>query len=184
MKVSNIWKHFLTISKHRWLVMQGCFRMGLYWQGLTHDLSKFSPAEFIAGCKYFQGDRSPNDEQRRVEGYSAAWLHHKGRNKHHLEYWIDYAIDKESSSGFALTGMRMPEKYVAEMFADRIAASKVYHKDKYTDKTALEYYERGRSHTLLHKDSEALLHEMLLTLAEKGEDEAFRYVKTEVLHKG
>ncbi|MCR5784643.1 MAG: DUF5662 family protein [Eubacterium sp.] len=185
MKISNIWKHFCTVSKHRYLVMQGCFKMGLYYQGLTHDLSKFSPVEFLAGCKYYQGNRSPNDAQRRAVGYSASWLHHKGRNKHHLEYWIDYAIDNEQGgSGFVLAGMKMPEKYVAEMFADRIAASKVYHKESYTDATALEYYEKGKAHTLMHKETEALLHKMLTVLAEKGEDEAFRFVKYEVLKKG
>ena len=82
-------KHFKTITKHRFLVMKYCFKAGLYWQGLTHDLSKYSPAEFRVGARYFQGDRSPNDIERREKGYSAAWLHHKGRNKHHLEYWID-----------------------------------------------------------------------------------------------
>ncbi len=179
----NIWKHFCTVMKHKILVAGGCFKMGLYWQGITHDLSKFSPVEFWAGCKYYQGDRSPNDAQRKAEGYSASWLHHKGRNKHHLEYWIDYSIDTEKKSGFVLAGMKMPEKYVAEMFADRIAASKIYHKDSYTDATALEYYEKGRAHTLMHEETEALLHKMLTVLAEQGEDVAFKYVKNEILHK-
>ena len=67
------------------LVMKNCFRCGLYWQGLTHDLSKLAPVEFWAGAKYWQGTCSPNNAQRQAEGYSAAWLHHKGRNKHHLE---------------------------------------------------------------------------------------------------
>ena len=81
-------KHYKTIHHHKMLVMQGCFRCGLYWQGLTHDLSKLSPVEFWAGAKYWQGTCSPNNAQRKAEGYSAAWLHHKGRNKHHLEYWM------------------------------------------------------------------------------------------------
>ena len=103
-------KHYKTIHHHKMLVMQNCFRCGLYWQGLTHDLSKLSPVEFWAGAKYWQGICSPNNAQRQKEGYSAAWLHHKGRNKHHLEYWIDYAPDGDH----AMAGMRMPEKYVAE----------------------------------------------------------------------
>ena len=93
MKVSKIIKNFFghlsTINEHRFLVMKHCFRVGLYKQGLTHDLSKYSPTEFIPGVKYFQGDRSPNNAQREHEGYSSAWLHHKGRNKHHFEYWTD-----------------------------------------------------------------------------------------------
>ena len=128
------WKHFCTITHHKWLVMKGCFKVGLYRQGLFHDMSKYSPAEFLVGCKYFQGNKSPNNAEREAKGYSSAWLHHKGRNKHHLEYWIDYAMPPEKG----MTGMRMPDKYVVEMFMDRIAASKVYQKEKYTDRSPLE----------------------------------------------
>ena len=117
----DFWRHLKTVQRHRRLVRQHCFRLGLYWQGLTHDLSKFSPVEFWAGVKYFQGDRSPNDAQRRDKGYSASWMHHKGRNRHHFEYWTDYGV-----SGEGIIGVEMPKKYVAEMFCDRLAASKVY----------------------------------------------------------
>ena len=81
------WKHFKTITKHKLLVMEGCFKVGLYWQGITHDLSKYSPTEFLVGARYFQGTRSPNAAEREAKGYSEAWMHHKGRNRHHYEYW-------------------------------------------------------------------------------------------------
>lgn len=87
-------KHFKTITHHKILVAKGCFRVGLYRQGLLHDMSKYSPSEFLVGCKYYQGFRSPNDAERRAKGYSSSWLHHKGRNKHHFDYWLDYSIDK------------------------------------------------------------------------------------------
>ena len=136
MKVSKIIKNFFghlsTINEHRFLVMKHCFRVGLYKQGLTHDLSKYSPTEFIPGVKYFQGDRSPNNAQREHEGYSSAWLHHKGRNRHHYEYWIDYSSKKDTPE---LVGMKMPLKYVIEMFCDRVAASKTYNKDAYFEFT-------------------------------------------------
>ena len=51
-KLLVAWHHFKTITTHRILVMQGCFRMGLYWQGLTHDLSKYSLTEFKTGVEY------------------------------------------------------------------------------------------------------------------------------------
>ena len=105
----DFWRHLKTVQRHRHLVRQYCFRLGLYWQGLTHDLSKFSPVEFWAGVKYFQGDRSPNDAQRRDKGYSASWMHHKGRNRHHFEYWTDYGV-----SGEGIIGVEMPKKYVAD----------------------------------------------------------------------
>ncbi|MFR7893264.1 MAG: DUF5662 family protein [Dysosmobacter sp.] len=100
----DFWRHLKTVQCHRRLVRQHCFRLGLYWQGLTHDLSKFSPVEFWAGVKYFQGDCSPNDAQRRDKGYSASWMHHKGRNRHHFEYWTDYSMD-----GSGISGVEMPK---------------------------------------------------------------------------
>ena len=126
-------KHFGTITKHKILVMKECFRVGLYRQGLLHDLSKYSWTEFRVGCKYYQGNRSPNNAEREDKGFSSAWLHHKGRNRHHYEYWIDYGLDGSPE----LTGMKMPVRYVVEMFLDRIAASKVYKGDLYKDSNPL-----------------------------------------------
>lgn len=176
----HFWEHLKTVNRHRALVRKHCFRLGLYWQGLTHDLSKYSPTEFWPGVKYFQGDHSPNDQQRREEGYSAAWLHHKGRNKHHLEYWIDYS----PAGDHALTGCRMPEKYVVEMFCDRIAASKTYRGERYTQSDPWDYYARSRDHYLLHPDSRALLERLLLLLRDQGEQAAYQYIRREVLHNG
>ena len=84
-------QHFKTITYHKYLVMKGCFAVGLYRQGICHDLSKYSWTEFRVGAKYYQGNRSPNNAEREDIGYSSAWLHHKGRNRHHYEYWVDYS---------------------------------------------------------------------------------------------
>lgn len=161
----NWYKHLKTINHHKWLVMKNCFRVGLYKQGLLHDLSKYSWTEFSVGVKYYQGDRSPNDAEREDKGYTSAWLHHKGRNKHHLEYWVDYSMDRSG----ALAGCKMPEKYVVEMFCDRIAASKNYNKEKYNDSYPLEYFRKGkaRRNHLLHPETDALLESLLVMLAEK-----------------
>ena len=105
------WLHFNTITRHKLLVMKYCFRIGLYKQGLLHDLSKYSPTEFLVGCRYYQGTRSPNNAEREDIGVSTSWLHHKGRNKHHFEHWVDYSIDGEH----VIMGAQMPRKYLAEM---------------------------------------------------------------------
>ena len=173
------WKHFRTITYHKYLVMKGCFAVGLYKQGLLHDMSKYSPVEFLVGAKYYQGTQSPNNAERKAKGYSSAWLHHKGRNKHHLEYWIDYSTGEESN----MVGMKMPVNYVMEMVMDRIAASKVYMGEKYTDQAPLAYYERSKDHYIMHEETRALLVQMLTMLAEKGEAETFQYIKKNVLHK-
>ena len=175
----HIWEHLRTVNRHRALVRKHCFRLGLYWQGLTHDLSKYSPVEFWAGVKYFQGDHSPNDQQRREEGCSAAWLHHKGRNRHHFEYWTDYQQD-----GSGIGGVEMPPKYVAEMFCDRLAASKVYQGEKFDPSHPYKFFERGKGRRLLlHPSTAALLEKILVILRDQGDDAAFDYVRREVLGK-
>lgn len=173
-------QHLKTINHHKSLVMKYCFKAGLYKQGLLHDMSKYSPVEFFVGAKYFQGNRSPNNAEREDKGYSLAWLHHKGRNKHHLEYWIDYSVNE----GASMTGMRMPVRYVVEMFCDRLAACRTYHKNAYKDKDALEYFNASREHYLIHPDTEKLLEKLLVMLKEKGEEETFSYIKTKVLAQG
>ena len=171
----NIKGHFETITRHKLLVMKYCFACGLYEQGLAHDLSKYSPTEFIPGCIYYQGDHSPNEAERAAKGYTSAWLHHKGRNRHHFEYWIDYCIGEDGK--VYMGGCKMPLKYVAEMFCDRIAACKIYQGEQYTDASAYDYYERSRGHILIHPETGELIGEMLRVLKEEGEDAAFSYVR-------
>jgi len=177
----KVWQHFRTITAHKILVMKGCFQIGLYKQGLLHDLSKYGPTEFLVGCKYYKGYMSPNNAERYEKGYSSAWLHHKGRNKHHLEYWIDYGAGEAGGEGVAMCGMKMPLKYVAEMFIDRVSASKNYQKEKYTDRGALDYYNNSKDHYMLHPDTRAMLEYLLEMLYKKGEKETFTYVKEQVL---
>ena len=174
-----IWKHFKTITQHKWLVLKGCFQVGLYWQGLLHDLSKYMPSEFLVGAKYYQGTQSPNNAERKAIGYSSAWLHHKGRNKHHYEYWMDYS----SHDGKGIIPVRMPDKYVVEMFIDRVAASKNYNKENYKDDMPLKYYDQGMASEFLHEDTRMKLEFLLRMLAEEGEEKTFCYVRDEMVRK-
>ena len=169
----HIWGHFKTITSHKLLVMRYCFACGLYRQGLLHDLSKYSPTEFWPGCRYFQGNRSPNEIERMDKGYSSAWLHHKGRNKHHLEYWIDYTAEGDHAMG----GMKMPLNYVCEMLCDRVAASRIYLKDAYTDAAPWEYYDHSRGHYILHLDTRALLERLLCMVRDEGQEKTFAYIR-------
>ena len=144
-------------------------------QGLTHDLSKYSLTEFLPGVRYFQGTRSPNEKERETVGYSAAWMHHKGRNRHHFEYWID--VDPKTK----LYGpVEMPVKYVAEMFCDRVAASKIYKGKDYHQGYPLEYLQRGHALSYMHEKTGALLLNWLTVLAQQGEDAAFETVRRAV----
>ena len=165
-------KHFKTITKHRHVVIKHCFKAGILWQGLRHDLSKYSPTEFMPGTKYYVGFRSPNEGERERNGHSLAWIHHKGRNKHHFEYWTDY-----NTKSKVVEPLKMPMKYVAEMFCDRVAAGKIYNGDKYTDQSPLEYFLRAKGRRVIHPETSDLLESLLTELAEKGEDYAFKHIR-------
>lgn len=176
----KLWQHFKTITYHKWLVCKGCFSVGLYWRGLCHDLSKYSPTEFFVGVRYFQGNRSPNNAEREEKGYSAAWLHHKGRNRHHYEYWVDYSTENIKGG---MAPAPMPVVFIAEMLMDRIAASKVYAKENYTIHNPLAYYERGKEDAPLHEKTRAILELFLELLDTYGEKETFAFIRNEVLPK-
>ena len=170
------WKHFQTITKHKWLVLCGCFRVGLYWQGITHDLSKYHPVEFWNGARYYQGIRSPNAAERAEKGYSEAWMHHKGRNRHHYEYWTDMNPQTREYGPIP-----MPRKYLVEMVMDRRAACMTYQREKYRDSSSLEYLEQSMERDLMHPQTLRELRYILTMLAQQGEKETFRYLKEEVL---
>lgn len=175
----HVREHLRTVGRHRRLVRHYCLRLGLVWQGLTHDLSKYSPTEFWRSAKYYQGYRSPNDQERLVNGVSLSWLHHKGRNRHHFEYWTDYGV-----SGEGIIGVEMPKKYVAEMFCDRLAASKVYRGQDFQPGDPYQFFQYGKKKRLLmHPATSELLETILIVLRDQGEDAAFDYVRREVLGK-
>ena len=168
-------KHFNTITKHRHKVIAHAFKAGIGFQGLFHDLSKYSPREFMAGARYFQGTKSPNEEERALFGYSKAWMHHKGRNRHHFEYWTDY-----SPKTRVMEPVEMPLNFVAEMFCDRVAASKIYNGKSYTDEAPLNYFLKAKATRFIHPKTSDELEALLTMLKEKGEKETFRHLKTKV----
>ncbi|MDE7365278.1 MAG: catalase [Ruminococcus sp.] len=173
--IKNFFGHLKTITAHRHMVMIHCFKAGIIKRGLLHDLSKYSPTEFIPGVLYFQGNRSPNEREREVNGYSMAWIHHKGRNKHHFEYWTDY-----STKTGTLDPVKMPDKYIFEMFCDRVAASKIYKKDEYNDRCPLEYFLKAKKKRAIETVTAKKLEFLLTMLAEKGEDYTFRFIRKQV----
>lgn len=173
----HIWGHFKTITRHKLMVLKLCFQVGLYRQGLMHDFSKYSWTEFSKGIRYFQGNRSPNNYEREVTGLSLSWLHHKGRNRHHFEYWLDYDPHVPGN----VTGMLMPRRFVAEMFCDRIAASRVYEKEEYTQASAAQFFYRSRGRYLMHDTTRRELGFLLSYLAVHGEKSGLSYIRSEYL---
>lgn len=172
----NIMGHLRTITRHRHMVMRHCIKAGIPVQGLLHDLSKYMPSEFIPGVLHYQGTRSPNEGEREAYGFSYAWMHHKGRNRHHFEYWTDY--DPKTR---LMSPVKMPLKYVKEMFCDRVAASKIYNGSSYTDSDPLAYFMKGKTRReesrMIHPETSALLEKLLRMLSVKGEKYTFDYVR-------
>ena len=106
-------------------------------------------------------------------GHSLAWMHHKGRNRHHYEYWNDYNPCTKQ-----IENVEMPTRYVIEMFCDRVAASKIYNGDKYTDAHPYNYFLRIKGKRRMHEKTEALLEQLLVMLCEKGESATFSYIRS------
>lgn len=172
MSLKSAFMHFKTITKHRHTVIAHCARAGILWQGLKHDLSKYSPAEFLPGARFYLGTRSPNEAEREKYGYSMAWMHHKGRNLHHFEYWMDYNPKNKK-----VEPVKMPLRYVVEMFCDRVAASKIYQGKNYKPDSALQYYVNGKHRREIHPETADLLEKLLTMLADEGEEAVFSYIR-------
>lgn len=153
--IKNIFKHFFKICKHKYWVGHYCFKYKLYWQGIVHDLSKFSPIEFCESIKYYQGNRSPIDACKEANGYSAAWLHHKGRNPHHYEYWED----NFDNGGNPLP---MPFKYALEMFCDYLGAAHAYTGKNFNFEDEWHWWEKKKEKSLAMADSTYLFIDRML----------------------
>ena len=173
--MNNFFGHLSTITRHKISVGKLCIRCGLIKQGLMHDNSKYSWVEFSSGVTYFQGNRSPIDKEKEEKGYSLGWLHHKGKNRHHWEYWVDH-------SSHGLVGIEMPTRYVVEMFCDRVTATRIYQKEKYTHSAPYEYYLRGKKNYVMHEKTHALIDDMLKKLAATDIKTTIAYIRKEILH--
>ena len=158
--IKNFFRHLHTVNKHRWKVFCLCCRVGIPLQGLLHDLSKYSFEEFFESVKYYQGTRSPIKRCKEVNGYSRAWLHHKGRNKHHYEYWYDYNAPLETPM--------MPFKYYLEMICDTMAAGQTYQGKNWSKEYQLSYWNNVRDKAKLNPNMLKLLDKTYLEISKKG----------------
>ena len=175
MNLKGLFGHLRTVRRHRHAVIRHCARAGIFWQGLRHDLSKYSPTELKnSAANYTDGTRSPNEKERAEKGYSEAWMHHKGRNRHHFEYWTDYdPVTKK------MRPVPMPARYLKELLCDRLAASKIYQGDAYRQTYPLEYFQRGMATRMIAEETSERILYFLTLLAEQGEDAFFEELKNE-----
>ena len=158
--ISNFFKHLHMVNKHRYLVFKLSIKAGIPLRGLLHDLSKYSLTEFIESVKYYDGKISPLKVCKLKNGYSKAWLHHKGRNKHHYEYWYDYNADIPSPI--------MPYKYFVEMVCDSLAAGMIYEGKKWDNEYQMHYWLRAREKAKIHPKMDKLVTKVYTDIAKKG----------------
>ncbi len=175
MYLKNIFLHLKLITHHRWLVFKLCCKAGEPWRGFVHDLSKYSPTEFFEGIKYFDGSHSPNVEARKAQGYSKAWLHHKGRNKHHEEYWVDIRGDNPTPV--------IPYKYVVEMICDKLAAGMAYKKKDFTYQYELDYWNKEKNILQVNEKTEKFITKVFTDIVENGVDKTLNKTNLKKLYK-
>lgn len=161
--IKNAVKHFVLVTKHRWLVFKLCARIGIPYRGLIHDLSKYSPTEFFESVKYFNGSKSPILLCKQDKGYSDAWLHHKGRNKHHTEYWVD--INAKNKTPI------IPYKFTAEMICDKLAACITYNGKNYKPDSMIKYWEVEREMIQINMQVSQLLTKVFEEVRDNGINE-------------
>ena len=176
--IQKFFGHLSTVTRHRHLVIAHCAKAGILWQGLRHDLSKYGKTEFWQGVRFFDGTHSPTEDERRTLGYSLAWMHHKGRNRHHWEYWTDYSVTEKR-----YVPMPMPRRFMAEMLCDRIAASKIYNGAAATDAAPLDYLMRGQLHDALNTGTRQTLEHVLTQRRDEGEGAMFASLRAWVKEK-
>ena len=154
-KVGNVFKHFFLISKHKYYVYKNCCRAGMRWRGIKHDLSKFSPVEFWESVRYYSGDKSPIDNCKAANGYSKAWMHHKGRNTHHYEYWQD----NFDNGGVAV---QMSYEDAVELVCDYLAAGQAYSGKNFTLEGEWTWWLNKSSKPIaMHPQTKAFVYMML-----------------------
>ena len=156
----KFFKHLHLVTKHRFQVFKLCCKCGFFWRGLVHDLSKFSKTEFGESVKYYTGTNSPIENCRAEKGYSLAWIHHKNKNKHHLEYWYD----KENA-----LQMNMPFKYAVECVCDKVAATKCYNGKNYQPQQVLKHWQEQGSLAQTNDTMRAFFTKVFTDLIDLGE---------------
>lgn len=171
--LKNAIKHFILITKHKWLVGKLCIKAGQPFRGLMHDWSKYSLIEFWESVHYYDGTRSPINVCWEEKGYSEAWLHHKGRNKHHYEYWYDPKAPEKMPV--------IPYPYVIEMVCDRVAAGIVYEGKNFKQDEPLRFLEKeqkdGEISPFINEKIEKFLMKVFTQMSENGIEETLKAKK-------
>lgn len=164
------WKYLKYVVKHKWLVSVECFKHGIWWRGLTHDLSKFRPSEFRSYARHFYGDGTGIKTGRDSSGYYSpgvtedeafnfSWLLHQKRNDHHWQWWWLKRDDGGERS------FRMSRPAMLEMVCDWVGAgiaisgTRSPKDDPYRE--TRKWYRKSKGKLLLHEDTREEVERMI-----------------------
>ena len=168
----KLFGHLHTVRTHRKWVRKYCRYAGIWWRGIIHDLSKYSPTEFFESARYWDGKSSPIPKIKKDNnGISRAWQHHKGRNMHHYEYWMD------NFDGGGQAHL-MPQNDFVEMVCDMLAASATYNNGEKTFQKCNEFWKAHKERGCAMNKQNQIMLDIVLSDLEYAEANAgfFRHI--------
>lgn len=164
------WHFIWSAIRHKWFVLLAGIRLNVpLWQLLTHDLSKFTNSEFVGYVLLPPRDNSGAhifDTAANPGNFATAWLHHQNRNQHHWEYWM---IRSDHTSGAISGCLPMPDRYLREMIADWMGASRAYTGSWDMREWLLSKLPRTQLHPETHQTTMAYLQQLGYTPTKEGE---------------
>ena len=176
--ISRAFHHLKTVLKHKYWVFRYAWMAGIPFRGIIHDFSKFSPTEFCKSVKWYNGKQSPVACEREVMGFSEIWLHHRGHNSHHFEYWV-YWVDKDKDKDLGDGGVIvpiMPFKDALEMVCDWLGAGRAYLGTDFSMTKQIEYFDRATNSPFIHPQTKLFVWLMYQGLANASDKKAMKKV--------
>jgi len=119
-------QYLLYLIKHKWYVFIECYKLGIVWQGITHDLSKFLLDEMIPYAKHFYGEKTKESKEQFLDSFRLLCK----RNKHHWQYWCDKSLSQPKD---------IENQYILKMMADWRAMGKT------VGSSPQEWYEENKN---------------------------------------
>lgn len=160
--MKQYWVYLKYLMRHKYYVSVECFKHGLFWRGLTHDLSKFGLTEFSAYANYFynpDGSKRIGSKHSDISTpFNLAWLHHQNKNDHHWQWWILQADDGLCQC------MPMSKNATMEMLCDWIGAGKA---QGFSD-NLIPWYLKNAKRIEMHRETRIAVHKFLIVASDNN----------------
>ena len=179
-------KYLNYLIRHKWFVLIECYKVGIIWRGIIHDLSKLRPSEFFFYADHFYGTQKEKscyscfhkiwNSQCEFNGSGIGDGEQASQCKDYkvIDEQFDYAWllhqkrNKHHWQWWVLTEdygivkvLDMPLKYRLEMLADWRGAGRAQGNKMSTK----EWYEANKDNMKLHPDTRMWVEDMLIIVA-------------------